>query len=521
MTSPMSALAPVTSVASSTCGAYCTSCARSPTGWRARTAGCPRATTTSSHEQHEHDEAARSAARRAARTGAAGIARTAATALGRRRELRRDRGVGQAGHRTSTPCAAPAADACGPCSASRTAVTPAKNARSSRRSSPRSAASPSRTSIYVGDPARPRRHHDDPVGQEHRLGDRVGHEHDGGAGLGADAEQLGLHALAGHLVERAERLVHEQQPRALGERAGDRDALLHAAGELVGVVLREVGEPDELEQLGHAGAGARPRRRRAARSGSSMFAATVRHGSRPACWNAMPYSWSIRACRAVLPNTRMSPAVGSSRSAMSRSSVDLPHPDGPMSETNSPACDREVDARERGDRAPPCRARRRSRSTPRTTTASVASAAGVGSGSAAVGWGAAAHATASCRRNGLRKAASRATKPAATRPSSTAPKIGDHGFAGSLEAATAVSRMSRPMPPAEPDRDLGDDGADHGVRGGEAQRGDEERHARGQPQPERASSTSPPRSCASARRGWHPGSAGPRSAPTATGKNAR
>ena len=35
-----------------------------------------------------------------------------------------------------------------------------------------------------------------------------------GAGLGADADQLGLHVLAGHLVEGAERLVHQQQPRA-------------------------------------------------------------------------------------------------------------------------------------------------------------------------------------------------------------------------------------------------------------------------------------------------------------------
>ena len=34
-----------------------------------------------------------------------------------------------------------------------------------------------------------------------------------------------------------------------------------------------------------------------------MLPATVRHGSRPACWNAIPYSWSIRACRAGLPNT--------------------------------------------------------------------------------------------------------------------------------------------------------------------------------------------------------------------------
>ena len=46
-----------------------------------------------------------------------------------------------------------------------------------------------------------------------------------------------VHPLAGHLVERPERLVHEQDRRLEGERPGDRDALLHAARELVRVVL--------------------------------------------------------------------------------------------------------------------------------------------------------------------------------------------------------------------------------------------------------------------------------------------
>ena len=52
------------------------------------------------------------------------------------------------------------------------------------------------------------------------------------AGLAADPQQLGLHVLAGHLVERAERLVHQQQRGMRGQRAGDRDALLHAARQL-------------------------------------------------------------------------------------------------------------------------------------------------------------------------------------------------------------------------------------------------------------------------------------------------
>ena len=102
---------------------------------------------------------------------------------------------------------------------------------------------------HVGDAPRARRHHDDALGEEDRLGDRVGDEHDRGARLGADPDQLGLHALARHLVQRAERLVHEQQRRPARERAGDRHALLHAARELAGAVGGEVREADELQQL--------------------------------------------------------------------------------------------------------------------------------------------------------------------------------------------------------------------------------------------------------------------------------
>ena len=39
-----------------------------------------------------------------------------------------------------------------------------------------------------------------------------------------------------------------------------------------------------------------------------------------------------------MPATESSPLVALSRSANMRSSVDFPQPDGPMTETNSPAC---------------------------------------------------------------------------------------------------------------------------------------------------------------------------------------
>ena len=99
------------------------------------------------------------------------------------------------------------------------------------------------------DPPGPRRHDDDARGQEHGLGDRVGDEDHRRAGLRPDAQQLEVEPLARHLVERAERLVHQQERRRERERARDRDALLHAARELPGVVLLEPGELDELDHL--------------------------------------------------------------------------------------------------------------------------------------------------------------------------------------------------------------------------------------------------------------------------------
>ena len=208
-------------------------------------------------------------------------------------------------------------------------------------------------STILHDAARTRRHHDDPVGEEHGLGDRVGHEDDGGAGLGADADELGLHALAGHLVEGAERLVHQQQPRALGERARDRDALLHAAGELVGVPVGEVAEADQLDQLARARPASGACRRRAARAAARCSRAPcARAAGRPAgrrCRSPGRAGPGGRSCRTPRP----CPALGASRSAMRRSSVDLPQPLGPISETNSPAATSQGDVLERGDAARP------------------------------------------------------------------------------------------------------------------------------------------------------------------------
>ena len=64
-------------------------------------------------------------------------------------------------------------------------------------------------------------------------------------------------------VERAERLVQEEDPRLGCERARERDALLLAAGERRHRAALEAGEPDELEQLARRAVDLAPERRRA------------------------------------------------------------------------------------------------------------------------------------------------------------------------------------------------------------------------------------------------------------------
>ena len=77
----------------------------------------------------------------------------------------------------------------------------------------------------------------------------MGDEHDGDAAARPDREQLTLKLLAGERIERAERLVHQQDAGVVGEHARDGDALLHAARELVRVAIGRALEPDQLHEL--------------------------------------------------------------------------------------------------------------------------------------------------------------------------------------------------------------------------------------------------------------------------------
>ena len=73
-------------------------------------------------------------------------------------------------------------------------------------------------------------------------------------GAALDLLQLELHLLAQLEVERAERLVEQQRGRAVDERAGERDPLLLAAGELAGTPALEPFEAHGAEHLADAAA---------------------------------------------------------------------------------------------------------------------------------------------------------------------------------------------------------------------------------------------------------------------------
>ena len=92
-------------------------------------------------------------------------------------------------------------------------------------------------------------HDQDAVAQLERLGQVVGDEHHRLADLAVQPDDLVLHVAADQRVQRGERLVEEQHVRVARERAGQTDALLHAAGELVRIGLLVAGEPDQLDDL--------------------------------------------------------------------------------------------------------------------------------------------------------------------------------------------------------------------------------------------------------------------------------
>jgi hypothetical protein len=67
---------------------------------------------------------------------------------------------------------------------------------------------------------------------------------------------------------------------------------------------------------------------------NSTFLRTDSHGKSEYCWNTTPRS-EPGLCTAF-PSTSTFPALGATKPATRLSSVDFPHPEGPISDTNSP-----------------------------------------------------------------------------------------------------------------------------------------------------------------------------------------
>ena len=184
-------------------------------------------------------------------------------------------------------------------------------------------------------------HHDDAVGELQRLLLIVGDEDRGQAHAIVQIAQPAAQILADLGVERAERLVEQQDARLDRERAGQRDALALAAGKLRRIALAEPAELDEIEQFLDAardlGLGrARSRRLRTVRPKATL-SATVMWRNSAYCWKTKPTprsvtGWSVTSS----PSNATVPASGNSSPAMIRSSVVLPEPEGPSSARNSP-----------------------------------------------------------------------------------------------------------------------------------------------------------------------------------------
>jgi hypothetical protein len=89
-------------------------------------------------------------------------------------------------------------------------------------------------------------HHHHEIGERDCLELGVGDVHEGDAKLALHVAQLLAHLDAQELVERGKRLVEQEHARFGDGGAGERDALLLAAGKLRGQPVREFREPDFL-----------------------------------------------------------------------------------------------------------------------------------------------------------------------------------------------------------------------------------------------------------------------------------
>src|SRR5712691_7396600 len=109
--------------------------------------------------------------------------------------------------------------------------------------------------VVALDRARPGSDDEYPVAQGDRLLEVVGHEHDGRRACRPQAEELVLHQRARLHVEGGERLVHQEDARAVDQALRERHPLAHPARELVRIPVLETGQSDAGDPVASLQAG--------------------------------------------------------------------------------------------------------------------------------------------------------------------------------------------------------------------------------------------------------------------------
>ncbi len=128
------------------------------------------------------------------------------------------------------------------------------------------------------------RHHEHPRRQEDRFGDRVGDEQRAEPEPLEQRDQLVVEALAGDLVDGAERLVEQEHVRFEHQRPGERGPHAHPARELLGVLVLGAGQADELRCSRPPVVARSAFERPSSSANSSTLRRTVRHCSNVASW---------------------------------------------------------------------------------------------------------------------------------------------------------------------------------------------------------------------------------------------
>ena len=101
----------------------------------------------------------------------------------------------------------------------------------------------------IDDAARPLAHDQHAVGQDHGFQQVMGNQQRGLPGFHQRLREIVLQHDAGLRIDRGERLVQQQHRRIDGERARQRRALAHAAGQLMRVALGEFAKLEGIEKF--------------------------------------------------------------------------------------------------------------------------------------------------------------------------------------------------------------------------------------------------------------------------------